>query len=135
MADAIPFIDEHGRTMVPLRAVADAMGLTVNWDANTKEASFTSGSKTIIFPIDSSTARTSEGGTVTMNTAAVIVSGRTYAPIRYLAEYFGYQVDWDANARTVIITGAAGQQPESPAPSGETSDSDNLQAPRWDIWA
>lgn len=27
--DAVPFIDEHGRTMVPLRAVADAIGLTL----------------------------------------------------------------------------------------------------------
>ena len=30
-------------------------------------------------------------------------NGRTYAPIRYLANYFGYTVDWDAATRTVII--------------------------------
>ena len=30
--DAKPFIDEKGRTMVPLRPVADAMGLEVEWD-------------------------------------------------------------------------------------------------------
>lgn len=49
-----------------------------------------------------STARTS-GGTVQMDTAAVIVSGRTCAPVRYLAEYFGYEVGWDASTNTVII--------------------------------
>ena len=102
--DAAPFIDANDRTMVPLRAVADAMGLDVNWDENTREASFTGSGKTITFPIDSSTARTSDGSIVTMDTAAVIVNERTYAPIRYLAEYFGYTVGWDDATRTVIIT-------------------------------
>ena len=101
--DAKPFIDSNSRTMVPLRAVADAMGLAVNWDENAREASFTGGGKTIYFPIDSSAARTSGGEAVQMDTAAVIVSGRTYAPVRYLAEYFGYTVGWDGAARTVSI--------------------------------
>ena len=38
--DAKPYIDETGRTMVPLRPVADAMGLTVEWDRRTKTAVF-----------------------------------------------------------------------------------------------
>lgn len=101
--DAAPFIDANSRTMVPLRAVADAMGLNVNWDGSAREATFTNGNKTIYFPIDSNTARTSNGGIVQMDTAAVIVNDRTYAPIRYLAEYFGYEVGWDAATRTVTI--------------------------------
>ena len=101
--DAAPFIDANSRTMVPLRAVADAMGLNVNWDGSAREAVFTNGSKTIYFPIDSNTARTSDGGAVQMDTAAVIVNERTYAPIRYLAEYFGYEVGWNAATRTVTI--------------------------------
>ena len=36
---------------------------------------------------------------VEMDTAAVIVNGRTYAPIRYLAEAFDYGVDWDAESK------------------------------------
>ena len=103
--DAAPFIDENDRTMVPLRAVADAMRLDVNWDENTREASFTGSGKTITFPIGSATARGSEGEPVQMDTAAVIVNERTYAPIRYLAEYFGYTVGWDEAARAVTITG------------------------------
>ena len=104
--DAVPFIDANDRTMVPLRAVADAMGLDVSWDAAAREAGFSdSGSgKTIFFPIDSTAAHTS-GGEVKMDTAAVIVSDRSYAPIRYLAEYFGYTVGWDDAIRTVVITG------------------------------
>lgn len=101
--DAEPFIDANDRTMVPLRAVADAMSLDVNWDAAAREATFTNGSKTIYFPIDSTTARTGDGRTIQMDTAAVIANDRTYAPIRYLAEFFGYTVDWDAATKTVIL--------------------------------
>ncbi len=105
--DAEPFIDASSRTMVPLRAVAEALGLAVTWDGQAREAVFTDGTKTLAFPIGSTEARTGDGGTVVMDTAAVIVGGRTYAPIRYLAEYFGYQVSWDGNTRTVLLTGAA----------------------------
>ena len=33
--DAIPFANKDSRTMVPLRATAEAMGLDVVWDAET----------------------------------------------------------------------------------------------------
>ena len=102
--DAAPFIDENWRTMVPLRAVGDALGLTVDWDAAAREAIFTDGTRTLFFPIGSTRARTGDGGTVEMDTAAIIVAQRTYAPVRYLAEYFGWTVGWDAEARTVLIT-------------------------------
>ena len=38
--DAKPYVDENGRTMVPLRPVADAMGIDVEWDRRTKTAVF-----------------------------------------------------------------------------------------------
>ncbi len=101
--DARPFINADNRTMVPLRAVGDALGLTVSWDAAAREAVFTDGGKTIRFPIDSTTALTGEGEEIPMDTAAVIVGDRTYAPVRYLAEFFGYTVGWDADTRTVVI--------------------------------
>ena len=102
--DAAPFIDANSRTMVPLRAVADAMKLDVSWDGDTREAIFKDGDKMIAFPIDSTSARTNTDDLITMDTAAVIVNSRTYAPIRYLAEFFGYTVDWDGANRTVVIT-------------------------------
>ncbi|MBR1496142.1 MAG: phosphodiester glycosidase family protein [Oscillospiraceae bacterium] len=100
--DARPFVDENQRTMVPLRPVANAMGLQVDWDGAALTANFTDGDKTIAFPIGSSRAVTSDGS-VAMTTAAQVLDGRTYAPVRYLAEYFGYTVDWDGDTRTVII--------------------------------
>ncbi len=101
--DAEPYIDTNSRTMTPFRVVGDALGLTIDWDSTAREASFSDGTKTIYFPIGSTTARTSEGTTVEMDTSAVIVNGRTYAPVRYLAEYFGYGVGWERVTRTVVI--------------------------------
>ena len=84
--DATPYVDKNSRTMVPLRAVGEALGLTVSWNGAAREAIF---------------------GTVTMDTAAVVSKGRTYAPVRYLAEYFGYTVSWNGSNKTVGITGGA----------------------------
>ncbi len=124
--DARPFIDENGRTLCPLRAVADAMGMTVGWAAETKTATFTRQMEEesaaqygvkyeMAFPVGSTTATLTiyslEGGAVVgryvseiaMDTAAVIVDGRTYAPARYLAEAFDYGVEWNGGTRTVEI--------------------------------
>ena len=57
----------------------------------------------VYFPIGSTEARTGGGDRIPMDTAAVIVSDRTYAPVRYLAEFFGYDVGWDGASRTVLI--------------------------------
>ena len=113
--DAEPFIDANSRTMVPLRAVADAMGLTVNWSAQYQRASFNrDGYGYIAFDIGDKYASTfkfadNDAGAifydVEMDTVPVIVNDRTYAPIRYLAEFFNYTVGWDAATRTVTITG------------------------------
>lgn len=102
--DAAPFIDANNRTMVPLRAVADAMNLDVEWKADSRTAVFTRGDDTIMFIIGFKTAYISRNDVV-MDTEPVISNNRTYAPIRYLAEFFGYTVDWDAATKTVIVTG------------------------------
>lgn len=112
--DVQPFIDRNNRTMVPLRAVGEALGLTVSWNGASREAIFSNGTKTIYFPIDCSYYMTQNGGRVTMDTAAVIVNSRTFAPIRYLAEYFGYKVSWDGATRTVGITGGSSAPASQP---------------------
>ncbi|MBS4869318.1 MAG: copper amine oxidase N-terminal domain-containing protein [Eubacterium sp.] len=38
-----------------------------------------------------------------MDASAMIMGGRTYAPARYVAETFGYNVEWDSKSKTVLI--------------------------------
>ena len=59
-----------------------------------------------LFLIGPTTAKTCfVGERIQMDTTPVIRNDRTCAPIRSLAEFFGYTVDWDAATKTVIITG------------------------------
>lgn len=119
--DAKPFVDDNGRTLVPLRPVAEAMGMTVEWDSANGIAIFhgdlyyngAEARGTMEFPIGKATAtftcafpKTGAKDvteTVEMDTAAVVVNDRTYAPVRYLAEAFGYAVDWEGKTGTVGV--------------------------------
>lgn len=96
------YIDANSRTMVPLRALANKLGLSVSWDAATKTASFSDGSTTVAF-IQNASTYTINGVSASMNTSVVNRNGRTYAPARYLAEAFGYDVSWDGTTKTVYI--------------------------------
>lgn len=100
--DAAPFIDSNKRTLCPLRVVADALGMTVEWDNDGRRAIFTDGDTQIIFTIGSDEYQVDDM-IITMDTAAVLKNSRTYAPVRYLAEAAGWTVDWDSETRTVII--------------------------------
>lgn len=130
--DAKPFVDENGRTMVPLRPVANALGLQVNWEPEMQAATFGrvytpgvdapyqdllgDGEEQYItlyamaFYIGKDTYEVHFEGPVydggwlaEMDTAPVVKDGRTYAPLRYLAEGYGYEVSWDAATSTVVV--------------------------------
>lgn len=107
--DAKPYINSDSRTLVPLRAIAEALDLYVTWDDGTKSATFADkeGRKKIIFVIGEDKYTVVDGDIskeVKMDTEAVVTDDRTYAPARYLAEAFGYNVSWDDINSVVSIT-------------------------------
>ena len=91
--DARPYIDGNNRTMVPLRASMEACGLKVTWDGNKREAAVTDGYTIVKVPIDKRVISIN-GKNKNIDTNAVIKGGRTYLPIRAVAEAFGYNVLW-----------------------------------------
>ena len=105
--DAKPFIKD-GRTLVPLRPIAEAMGLEVNWYPSLNQAYFGNGDEIVKFTLNSKNYEYQNlkgvNETIAMDTAAISVDGRIYAPARYLAEGFGYNVGWDGNTSTVTIS-------------------------------
>lgn len=135
--DAKPYVDENGRTMVPLRPVADAMGIDVQWDRRMKTAVFSEtfdpgiegfgydiyGKQvygrivymSLSFKVNEPQVEMfanveKDNGEMTMitdgfkmDTTAVIKDGRTYAPVRYMVQSFGYDVGWDKTTKTVTI--------------------------------
>ncbi|MHC1723760.1 MAG: copper amine oxidase N-terminal domain-containing protein [Aminipila sp.] len=45
-----------------------------------------------------------DGDVIMMDTAAVMKDNRIYAPVKYLAEFYGYTVTWDQKTNTVVLT-------------------------------
>ena len=105
----------NGRTMVPIRAVTEAMGCEVKWDPHTKSIDVTywyeGGYAAVLMWIDDKevVAYSSSGGdeveyeTIYVDAPPVIVNGRTLVPLRLIAEAFGYDVWWNEGERTVYI--------------------------------
>ncbi|HOO96820.1 MAG TPA: stalk domain-containing protein [Caldisericia bacterium] len=99
--DAAPFI-ASGRTMVPFRFIGEALGAIVSYEAESKTAVFTRGRRVVRIPIGKTYAIV-DGKQVQLDTPAVIVSGRTFVPIRFVADAFDATTDWDASTKTVTI--------------------------------
>jgi len=103
MAFDVPPQIINNRTMVPLRAIFEALGAEVDWDSGTRTVTGTKGDTVIVLVIGS-TAPTVNGQVVTIDQPGVIVGGRTLVPLRFVAESLGVTVDWDGEARIVTIT-------------------------------
>ncbi|MCD8181471.1 MAG: hypothetical protein LUF26_08345 [Firmicutes bacterium] len=96
----------NDRTLVPVRAVIEAMGGTAEWDADTQTATLTYSGDEIRLVIDSTTAYLNDAANE-LDAAPTIINDRTMLPIRFIAESFGFDVEWDGDTETVTITGAA----------------------------
>ncbi len=114
--DAKPFIDENGRTLIPVRFVTEDLGATVEWNAQDREVYIAKDGVYIMIRIDQEMILVN-GRTKAMDTKAIIRDDRTYVPIRYVAEELGATVRWDAATRTVIITTVGGSLDPTPTPT------------------
>jgi len=101
--DAAPYIKPGvSRTMVPARAVAEAMLFDVQWIEDSKKVVITDAATTIILSIGSNVAEVN-GGVVKMDTSAEIINNRTFIPLRFVAENLGGAVTWNGENRQIII--------------------------------
>ncbi len=99
----VPPVILGGRTMVPLRAIFEALDTEVEYDAGTRTITGTSGDTVIQLTVDSTQA-TVNGEEVALDVPATVMEGRTLVPVRFIAESTGQEVGWEARTRTVLIT-------------------------------
>ncbi len=92
-----------GRTMVPIRAVAEALGADVSWDQQTRQITLTRAGSIMTMTLDSTLA-TVDGVPAEMDVAPYASDGRTLIPARYMAEFFGQKVAWNGEERRVEIS-------------------------------
>lgn len=91
-----------GRTLVPLRAIFEAMGAEVNWDNNTQTVTATRNGTAISLAIGSDKLYVN-GEERTLDVPAQLINGSTMVPVRAVAESFNCEVDWNDGARRVYI--------------------------------
>ena len=102
--DAQPEI-VNDRTMVPVRAVAAAFGYTTDFEDMIVRLSLAD--TTVELKVGSTltmrTSRTGEKAAFELDVAPYVEEERIYVPLRFLSEQFGWDVQWHAPTRTVII--------------------------------
>ena len=94
---ASPFIDmATDRMMIPLRTIAEALGIEVAWDSATRSALLFLPTETIIIPADEMLP--GDMG------SAMMVNNRIFVPLRFAMYAFDAIVEWDHENRSAIIT-------------------------------
>lgn len=105
--DQQPYVNSDGRTLIPVRFVAETLGATVYWDRGIQGAVIEKDGMKIELPIGKTemTVTHADGKVevITMNTAAVLKNGRTLVPIRFVAEAMGCYVDFSSAYQTVQV--------------------------------
>lgn len=107
-----------GRTMVPIRFVAQALNCQVDWFEPAKTVIITSPGSYKPNPPANYTGQIVimvNGSLLYPDVPPQLISGRTMVPVRFVAEALGAGVNWDDATQTVIIS-STGQ----PAPEGST---------------
>ncbi|ACB86059.1 stalk domain-containing protein [Natranaerobius thermophilus] len=101
--DATPAIINN-RTYLPFRAVGEALGADVDWDADDESVTAELDGTTAVFYLDSTTAYV-DGDRFDMDVAPELDedAGRALLPIRFVAEAFDAYVDWDGDTREIEI--------------------------------
>ncbi len=100
--DAVPYVDNTGRTMMPVAKMGELLGVEVGWDNSTQTVTLKEGNKLVSLQIGSNILNI-DGMPTTMDTKAVSKNGRTYVPLSAIAKAFGTEVSWDGATSTISL--------------------------------
>ena len=93
----------NGRVLVPMKAIFEALGLSVMWDQETKTVTGYNRQMTVVLTIDSNIA-TVNNQQMTLDAPAMIIQGRTMIPLRFLSETLGYKVVWIQESNLILMS-------------------------------
>ncbi len=105
-------VEKDNRTFVPIRFLMEYFGFEVTWENETQsvlgrhengESFFMQVGNTLLFYFDSNNKKKD---LEPMDTTPFLnySEGRTYVPLRFIAEAMGYTVGWDGETETVTLT-------------------------------
>ena len=101
--DVLPFAI-YGRTLLPLRFVANALNAEVDWLPAAKNQPaivfITLNGETLEIPLGEITPPLAALG---MDVPAKTIENRTLVPLRFISNFFGAHVKWDENDQSILI--------------------------------
>ncbi|HOO96664.1 MAG TPA: stalk domain-containing protein [Caldisericia bacterium] len=107
LLDAPPRIVD-GRTLVPIRIIAESLGAQVSWNATEKRIDIMqsnhAGKVTSISLWVGKSDATINGKKIQIDVAPMILDSRTYVPVRFISESFGAEVEWIQETKEIEIT-------------------------------
>ncbi len=92
-----------GRTLVPIRFISETLGADVTWVSKTRQVHIVHGSVDIWLTLGSNRALVN-GQVVIIDAPALVESGRTFVPLRFVSETLGATVQYQSTTKTIIIT-------------------------------
>lgn len=97
--------EEGGRTYLPVRFVAEALGVSsdnVLWNQADWSVTILKGDRVVKMTIGSNVMIVN-GVSITMDVPAKLKDERTFLPIRYVAQALGAEIEWDDATQTVTV--------------------------------
>ncbi|MDD3350835.1 MAG: copper amine oxidase N-terminal domain-containing protein, partial [Eubacteriales bacterium] len=95
----------NNRLLVPFRAIATALGATVEWRYKERQVVMTKGDTNIVLTIDSNVVLVN-GKETKIDAPAGIYESSTMVPVRFIAETFDMDVSWQPDWKMVSIEAA-----------------------------
>ena len=97
-----PPIIYNDRTLVPLRAIFEALGAEVTWDGETQTVTAVRGKTTIKLTIGAYEFYKNDEK-IGLDVPGMIINDRTLVPVRAISESFNCAVSWSGYDKTVFI--------------------------------
>ena len=98
--DVAPIIKD-GRTMLPVRFVAESLGATVEWNSDARYIRIAGADGNIIDMRVDEEGSFANGYYQKLDVAPFVQNNRTYTPVRFIAESLGAEVYWNQATQEV----------------------------------
>lgn len=93
---------KNGRTLIPFRGFCEAIGAQVAFDNETKQIKVKKGDKLILLSLGQKVAMI-DLKSHNLDAIPMLKNDKTYVPVRFIGEAFGYKVGWDKTQLIAIL--------------------------------
>lgn len=126
MSSKLPVVFIDGEILTPVRPLAEALPMSIEWDAENKKIVLTYKNSVMVMEIGSNKYILDDNSN-TMPVAPAIYEGRTYLPFKTIVQAFGFSVSLDSSKKTINVYTKVNISP-TPNPQTYTPTPQNTQS-------